>query len=738
MKKTLKQLFLNHKGKVSDKWSLYLDEWDRLFLPYRDQKLNLLEIGIQNGGSLEVWSRYFLKAVKIVGCDIDKKCEVLRFDDARIAVIVGDANSDECESEILQQASMFNIIIDDGSHKSSDTVRSFARYFPHLNDSGIYLVEDLHSSYWGSFEGGLYNPLSAMSFFKRLSDILNFEHWRNNKSRRSLLIKFAAEFGIKFDEFDLTKIHSIEFVNSLCLINKLSPEKNVLGKRIIVGTGEDVSIGLFKLNGTAIHDSAMDIEDDAYFDVFEMITQTKSLTQEVAEKDQALQVLSAQMAEIKNSKSWKIALLFRRIRVLLAPPNSRRSQSLRWLINIFIVPFKKFKSNRKLKKDLALIRSSGIFDEDWYLLNNPDVAQAKIDPILHYLRYGGFEGRDPGPYFSSVWYLNTNEDIKKAGINPLVHFLKYRREEGWAAQPAPQFLTSSGIIDMAQNKRSNDLAVVIHIFYEDLFEEIKNYLHNLTHFDLYISIQKSKSGLKDRIFASFPDAKILYIENRGRDILPFIYIYRNISLLNYKYLLKIHTKKSPHLEDGSTWRTDIYRKLLGSSETINSAMLALDSNPAIGIIGPKGHVLDYRFFWENSKRRTEELVKRVGISLKENYSFSFVAGTMFWAKPDALRYLSLLPIDLQEFEFEPLGIDGALVHALERFIGLTIEEAGYLIYEIDDQGIVSDPRKNPSSGLFPVYVEESIKIFGEGNTAQLQNSDNKQCQSSCDGSSDEN
>jgi len=73
MKKTLKQLFLEHQGKVSDKWSLYLDEWDRFFKPYRDQSINLLEIGIQNGGSLEIWSRYFPKAGKLVGCDIDKK-----------------------------------------------------------------------------------------------------------------------------------------------------------------------------------------------------------------------------------------------------------------------------------------------------------------------------------------------------------------------------------------------------------------------------------------------------------------------------------------------------------------------------------------------------------------------------------------------------------------------------------------------------------------------------------------
>jgi glycosyltransferase involved in cell wall biosynthesis/uncharacterized coiled-coil protein SlyX len=168
----------------------------------------------------------------------------------------------------------------------------------------------------------------------------------------------------------------------------------------------------------------------------------QGLTAQVAEKEQALHVLSAQvaefkqnLAEIKSGKAWKMALLFRRIRVLLAPPNSHRARVLRRLMNVFFVPFKQIRRNRRLKEDLALIRSSGLFDKTWYLTHNPDVTQAKVDPLLHYLRYGGFEGRDPGPNFSSAWYLEAYEDVKKAGINPLVHYLKQGREEGRKARP---------------------------------------------------------------------------------------------------------------------------------------------------------------------------------------------------------------------------------------------------------------------------------------------------------------
>jgi len=82
-----------------------------------------------------------------------------------------------------------------------------------------------------------------------------------------------------------------------------------------------------------------------------------------------------------------------------------------------------------------LIKSSGLFDETWYLTNIPDVTHGKADPPLHYLRSDGFEGRDPGPNFCSAWYRTKYEDVKNAGVNPLVHYIEYGREEGRSEKP---------------------------------------------------------------------------------------------------------------------------------------------------------------------------------------------------------------------------------------------------------------------------------------------------------------
>jgi glycosyltransferase involved in cell wall biosynthesis len=121
------------------------------------------------------------------------------------------------------------------------------------------------------------------------------------------------------------------------------------------------------------------------------------------------------------------------VRILLVPPNSLRARILRRLYHSFFPTNKTFPP-QDLENDATLIRQSGLFDEPWYLIHNPDVVRSKVDPAWHYLLYGAYEGRDPGPTFSSNEYLAVNKDVKQAGINPLVHYLKHGRAEGRLAQ----------------------------------------------------------------------------------------------------------------------------------------------------------------------------------------------------------------------------------------------------------------------------------------------------------------
>jgi len=237
----LRDVHVQHAGKVSDKWSAYFETYEEVFEPYQDQPLALLEIGVQNGGSLEVWSRYFPRATHLVGCDIDPLCGKLSFSDPRIGVVVGDAGRSETEEAIAAISPDYTIVIDDGSHRSGDIVRAFALYFPRVRMGGVYAAEDLHCSYWQQFEGGLFDPHSAIAFFKRLADLINHEHWGVPGTRAEVLRPFFERYGCTIAEEVLASIHSVAFYNSVCVVRREPPERNLLGRRILAGSDAAVS-----------------------------------------------------------------------------------------------------------------------------------------------------------------------------------------------------------------------------------------------------------------------------------------------------------------------------------------------------------------------------------------------------------------------------------------------------------------------------------------------------------------
>ena len=238
--KTFADLHKKHQGKVSDKWSSYLEQYERLLSPLRDKNISLFEIGIQNGGSLEIWSKYFPKAKVFVGCDINKKCSKLVYQDTRINLVIGDANQKKIKKDIIKKGGPFDIVIDDGSHRSGDIIESFINYFPHVVDGGLFIVEDLHCSYWEDYEGGLFSPHSSMMFFKYLTDILNYKHWGVKLSPADILKDFSNQYNLKLGRDVLQKIESIEFLNSMCIIRKSSGKTSGLGLRVI--SGKDAAV----------------------------------------------------------------------------------------------------------------------------------------------------------------------------------------------------------------------------------------------------------------------------------------------------------------------------------------------------------------------------------------------------------------------------------------------------------------------------------------------------------------
>jgi Methyltransferase domain len=235
------ETFNIHQGKMLDKWSSYLHIYDSVLESRRDKIFNIIEIGIQNGGSVELWAKIFNNLKSISAIDINPECSKLDFADKRIEVYIGDANSDNIIDRLRHKSERIDLVIDDGSHLSRDIIVSFLNYFKFLRPGGIYIVEDLHCSYWEEFSGGLFHPFSSISFFKNLIDSLNFEHWGIKKDRSFIFKKFEDEYQLKIDQSLLSHIHSIAFFNSMCVITKETPNMNLLGNRLIRGDNATVA-----------------------------------------------------------------------------------------------------------------------------------------------------------------------------------------------------------------------------------------------------------------------------------------------------------------------------------------------------------------------------------------------------------------------------------------------------------------------------------------------------------------
>lgn len=232
--KSLIDLYKEHSGKTSDKWSSYLGVYDETFRSYRDKPVRLVEVGVQNGGSLEIWAKYFTNAVSITGVDINPKCAELTFVDPRIRVLVGDVNHPEVKDRLCASGEI-DIFIDDGSHTSPDIVKTFLNYFPVVKHNGVFLAEDLHCSYWKKFDGGLFYPFSSMTFFKLLADVINLEHWGVAFSANDILAGFCEKYKTGMDERFYKTIHSVTFLNSVCVVTRNNQNGNQLGDRIFVG-----------------------------------------------------------------------------------------------------------------------------------------------------------------------------------------------------------------------------------------------------------------------------------------------------------------------------------------------------------------------------------------------------------------------------------------------------------------------------------------------------------------------
>ena len=143
--------FLKNKKKRISKWLHYFDIYESYFSKYRNKRINMLEIGVLEGGSLQMWKSYFGSKANLYGMDINPACKKL--EEKGIKILIGDQADRTFLRKIRSELPKLDIILDDGGHTMKQQIATFEELYPHLKEDGIYMCEDLQTSYCPSSEG---------------------------------------------------------------------------------------------------------------------------------------------------------------------------------------------------------------------------------------------------------------------------------------------------------------------------------------------------------------------------------------------------------------------------------------------------------------------------------------------------------------------------------------------------------------------------------------------------------
>ena len=224
----------------------------------------------------------------------------------------------------------------------------------------------------------------------------------------------------------------------------------------------------------------------------------------------------------------------------------------------------------------------------------------------------------------------------------------------------------------------DDVAVHIHVYYEELSDEIIEYLINIPlEFHLYITTDTEKKLLilKEKFLKlkNLKSAQFLVVPNKGRNIAPML-VSLGKELAEHEIVLHIHTKKSPHNHELIGWRRYLLKSLLGNSSRIKSILNEFYKDKNLGILFPVPFYPIRQYLATNNVNlktnypHMEKLFKREGKNKKVKFQYLqfFPTGTMFWFRGNAVRSLVNMGLSYDDFEEEMSQVDGTLAHGIER------------------------------------------------------------------------
>lgn len=199
----LEKYFRNNPGRLIHKCVHYFDIYETYFSKFRGKEIVILEIGVSHGGSLQMWKHYFGDKVKIYGLDINPECK--KFEEENIKIFTGSQSDRSFLRSMLAQIPPIDILIDDGGHNMQQQIITFEEAFGQVKKEGIYLCEDLHSSYWLNYGGGHKRRGTFIEYCKNFIDKINAQ--------------YSEQRSLKPDSFTKS-VRGLHFYNGMLVIEK--------------------------------------------------------------------------------------------------------------------------------------------------------------------------------------------------------------------------------------------------------------------------------------------------------------------------------------------------------------------------------------------------------------------------------------------------------------------------------------------------------------------------------------
>jgi hypothetical protein len=204
----LEKYFRQNNKRLIHKWVHYFDIYDTHFKRFRNKEIVILEIGVAQGGSLQMWKEYFGVKAKIFGIDIDPRCKEM--EENNIKIFIGSQSDRNFLQNVRKQIPPIDILIDDGGHTMTQQIITFEELFDYVKENGVYLCEDLHTSYNLFYGGGYKRYGTFIEYSKKFIDYLNAYH----SEQRSLQISTFTK-----------TVNSIHYYDSIIVIEKGNKEK---------------------------------------------------------------------------------------------------------------------------------------------------------------------------------------------------------------------------------------------------------------------------------------------------------------------------------------------------------------------------------------------------------------------------------------------------------------------------------------------------------------------------------